>query len=163
MLKALHVLEEETSGLAVAISTSLRRVVYVCGDEIIREGASSDALYFIAAGKVNVMKRAAARQSVGQPAGYTGSGNDQEAPLTSLGAGTLFGEIPLLPAPPWANPTLILITTTTPAPTPNPSPNPNPNLHQVRCRSSPQRLAARTPQSSSPRTSTGVLTPHSQL
>ena len=118
MLKALHVLEEETSGLAVAISTSLRRVVYVCGDEIIREGASSDALYFIAAGKVNVMKRATARQLAGQPAGYTGSGNDQKAPLTSLGAGTLFGETPLLPATLWANPTLTLITTTTPAPTP---------------------------------------------
>ena len=113
MLKALHVLEEETSGLAVAISTSLRRVVYVCGDEIIREGASSDALYFIAAGKVNVMKRAAARQSAGRLSGYTGSGNDQEAPLTSLGAGTLFGEIPLLPATPWAiTLTLLLITTT---------------------------------------------------
>jgi hypothetical protein len=34
VLKALHVLEDETSGLAVAISTALRRVVYVSGDEI---------------------------------------------------------------------------------------------------------------------------------
>jgi CRP-like cAMP-binding protein len=109
VLKALHVLEDETSGLAVAISTSLRRVVYVCGDEIIREGASSDALYFIAAGKVNVIKRAAARQSVGQAAGcITGGSHAQEAPLTSLGAGTLFGEMPLRPAAPWSNPTLTL-------------------------------------------------------
>ena len=85
--------EEETSGLAAAISTSLRRVVYVCGDEIIREAAPSDALYFIAAGKVNVIKQAA----VGLP----GSGNGHElAPLTSLGAGTLFGEMSLLSATP---------------------------------------------------------------
>ena len=123
MLEALQVVEEETSGLAAAISTSLRRVVYVCGDEIIREAAPSDALYFIAAGKVNVIKQAA----VGQP----GSGNGPElAPLTSLGAGTLFGEMSLLSAMPWANPTLTL-SRQPPAhttPTPNPSPNPNPNL-----------------------------------
>ena len=123
MLEALHVVEEETSGLAAAISTSLRRVVYVCGDEIIREAAPSDALYFIAAGKVNVIKQAAA----GQP----GSGNGPElAPLTSLGAGTLFGEMSLLSATPWANPTLTL-SAQPPAhttPTPNPSPSPNPNL-----------------------------------
>ena len=126
MLEALHVVEEETSGLAAAISTSLRRVVYVCGDEIIREAAPSDALYFIAAGKVNVIKQAAA----GQPG--SGNGHHELAPLTSLGAGTLFGEMSLLSATPWANPTLTLSAQppahTTPTPTPNPSPNPNPNL-----------------------------------
>ena len=87
-------------------------MVYVCGDEIIREGAPSDALYFIAAGKVNVLKQAAA----GQP----GSGDGHEAPLTSLGAGTLFGEISLLSL------SLTLTPTLNPNPTPQPQPHPDP-------------------------------------
>ena len=88
-------------------------MVYVCGDEIIREGAPSDALYFIAAGQVSVIKRAVAGK-LGRVDGR------HEAPLTSLGAGTLFGEISLLSL------SLTLTPTLNPNPTPQPQPHPDP-------------------------------------
>lgn len=78
VLTALHVLSSDR-GLASAVSMALSRVVYVSGDEIIREGCVSDGLYFVQSGKVHVFK-----QSIG------------EKPLTTLGPGAFFGEMSLL-------------------------------------------------------------------
>ena len=74
LLSRLHVLDGAELGLRGALSQALQPVVFVAGDVIIHEGDLTEAMYFILHGKVEVY-----RQSHG------------EAPITTLGAGSLFG------------------------------------------------------------------------
>jgi hyperpolarization activated cyclic nucleotide-gated potassium channel 2 len=78
VLATLHILESEV-GLSTTLSRALERVVYVSGDEVIREGETSGGMYFIQAGKVNVCKQ------------HSGT-----EPVTTLTAGAFFGEMALL-------------------------------------------------------------------
>ena len=59
---------------------ALQRVVFVEGDFIIREGDIAEAMFFITSGKVDVVHTADGHGSV-------------EQTLTTLGAGSFFGEV----------------------------------------------------------------------
>jgi CRP-like cAMP-binding protein len=66
-------------GLPGAISMELQRVVFVTGDYIIREGEETEGLFFVSSGLVELLNSA-----------------DPNAPITTLGAGSMFGEMALL-------------------------------------------------------------------
>ena len=81
VLAALQLLDDGKSekGLPGAISQRLERVVFVTGDYIIREGEETEGLFFVSSGLVEL---------------FTSAGGEQI--LTTLGAGSMFGEMALL-------------------------------------------------------------------
>jgi hypothetical protein len=78
ILSSLYILETGEPGLAGAISQALDRQVYVPGDFIIRKGEQNDSMYFIDKGYVDVLHKTT------------------EAPITTLGPLSFFGEIALV-------------------------------------------------------------------
>ena len=79
VLSALNILENEDPQVAYYLCDKLKRVVYVAGDYVIREGQEAAGMYFVSAGLVYVQS--------------TRSGDDV---LTTLGAHSFFGEMALL-------------------------------------------------------------------
>ena len=85
MLAALQLMDsdqdhaEGDKGLPGAISQALERVVFVSGDYIIREGEETLGLYFVSQGVVELFKHVSG-----------------DKVITTLGAGSLFGEMALL-------------------------------------------------------------------
>ena len=81
VLRTLHVLsnKEAEVGLDRAISLALKRVAFVRGDCIIREGEPAVAMYFVLHGEVEVWRS-----------------TQLEGPITTLGKGSFFGEMALL-------------------------------------------------------------------
>ena len=84
VLAALQLLDDKSSskgdkGLPGAISQELQRSVFVTGDYIIREGEETPGLFFVSAGLVELFNDA-----------------DPSRILTTLGAGSMFGEMALL-------------------------------------------------------------------
>ena len=81
VLAALQLLDDGKSekGLPGAISQRLERVVFVTGDYIIREGEETEGLFFVSSGLVEL---------------FTSANVDNV--LTTLGAGSMFGEMALL-------------------------------------------------------------------
>ena len=83
VLAALQLLDDTghkgDKGLPGAISQELQRSVFVTGDYIIREGEETPGLFFVSAGLVELFNDA-----------------DPSRILTTLGAGSMFGEMALL-------------------------------------------------------------------
>ena len=54
MLEALNILENEDPQVSYFLCDKLKRVVYIAGDYVIREGQDSAGMYFISSGLVEV-------------------------------------------------------------------------------------------------------------
>lgn len=83
LLKQLGIDWEVSPGLARRLSRSLLRTVFVAGDEIVKEGEPSKAMYFINAGCVDVLIKALGHEPIKQL-------------HANEGMSSLFGEMALL-------------------------------------------------------------------
>ncbi len=79
VLTALNILEKDDPAIAFYLCDKLKRVVFVAGDHVIREGQEAAGMYFISSGLVEVI-----------------SSYRPDEVLTTLGPQSFFGEMALL-------------------------------------------------------------------
>ena len=148
VLSALNILEHEDPAIAFYLCDKLKRVVFVTGDYVIREGQEAAGMYFISSGLVEVVSKRTGDEAI-----------------TTLSSGSFFGEMALLNptgeatasivvrtylegcAPRHAHAVRPLCTSAFPVPQPRRRPDPESNArgNSCACVRLPARVPARVP------------------